>query len=64
MLLSLYIQPELLAQAPAQAPPMPLKPDACRKWSAAGAATSSPRTRARSKPPTPCGAGVSERWAG
>src|SRR5216117_3639236 len=39
MLLSLYIQPELLAQAPAQAPPMPLKPDAFIKIAANGTVT-------------------------
>src|SRR5256714_2853457 len=39
MLLSLYIQPELLAQAPAQAPPMPLKPDAFIKIGADGLVT-------------------------
>src|SRR5580765_6625323 len=39
MLLSLYIQPEVLAQAPAQAPPMPLKPDAFIKIAADGTVT-------------------------
>src|SRR5437762_14096031 len=39
MLLSLYTQPEVLAQAPAQAPPMPLKPDAFIKIAADGTVT-------------------------
>src|SRR5258706_15253172 len=39
MLLSLYIQPQLLAQAPGQAPPMPLKPDAFIKIGADGFVT-------------------------
>ena len=34
VLLSLYIPREVLAQAPAQAPPMPLKPDAFIKIAA------------------------------
>ena len=39
MLLSLYMQPELLAQAPAQAAPMPLKPEAFIKIAANGTVT-------------------------
>jgi len=39
MLLSLYMQPELLGQAPPQAPPMPLKPEAFIKIAANGTVT-------------------------
>jgi isoquinoline 1-oxidoreductase beta subunit len=39
MLVSLYIPPELLAQAPAQAPPMPLKPEAFIRIAADGTVT-------------------------
>src|SRR5262245_65275337 len=39
MLLSLYVQPEMLAQAPAQAPPMPLKPEAFIKIASNGTVT-------------------------